>query len=320
MPLVEVEELRLGLGGRTILDGVTFDVSAGEVVGLLGPNGAGKTTTLSILATLRRPDAGRARVGGHEVTTDPAAVRRALGIVPQSLALYPSFTARENLALFARLLGLGAAARAAAIGGVLDLVGLTDRADDLVATFSGGMQRRLNLACGLLHTPPVLLLDEPTVGVDPQSRERILDAVRGQAANGAAVLYCTHYLDEAERICDRVVLVDHGRVVATGTAAELVRASLAGLQLRVVTRAGLPAGWLDGVADGRLRPVAEAPDVVATRIARGYETHVVLASADAASLVLERAAAAGDGVVEFHLNQPSLQDVFLQLTGKDLRD
>jgi ABC-2 type transport system ATP-binding protein len=321
MPLVEVEELRLGLGGRTILDGVTFDVAAGEVVGLLGPNGAGKTTTLSVLATLRRPDAGRARVGGHEVTTDPAAVRRALGIVPQSLALYPSFTARENLALFARLLGLGAAARAAAIGGALDLVGLADRADDLVATFSGGMQRRLNLACGILHTPPVLLLDEPTVGVDPQSRERILDAVRGQAANGAAVLYSTHYLDEAERICDRVVLVDHGRVVATGTAAELVRASLAGLQLRVVTRAVLPAGWLDGVADGRLRRVAEASDVVvATRIARGHETHVVLASADAASLVLERAAAAGDGVVEFHLNQPSLQDVFLQLTGKDLRD
>jgi ABC-2 type transport system ATP-binding protein len=313
MPLVEVAGLRLALGGRTVLDGVSFTMSAGEVVGLLGPNGAGKTTTLSVLSTLRRPDAGTAIVAGHPIATAPADVRRALGVVPQSVALYPSFTARENLAFFARMLGLGGARAVSAIAQALELVGLADRADDVVATFSGGMQRRLNLGCGLLHDPRVLCLDEPTVGVDPQSRERILDAVRGQAERGAAVLYSTHYLEEAERVCDRVVLLDHGRVIAAGTPGALVGSGDDGLQLRLVTRRALPDGWLDGLDVGRV----VAPPAAGTR---GHETHIVLHTSALASRVLERAATAGDGVLEFHLHAPSLQDVFLQLTGKDLRD
>jgi linearmycin/streptolysin S transport system ATP-binding protein len=313
MELVRVDGVRVALGPRTVLDGVSFGVAAGEVVGLLGPNGAGKTTTLSVLATLRRPDAGTAAIAGHSTTARPAQARRALGLVPQSIALYPTLTARENLRFFARALGLGRAAASAAIARTLVTVGLEDRADDVVATYSGGMQRRLNLACGLLHAPPVLLLDEATVGVDPQSRERILSAVRAEAARGAAVLYSTHYLEEAERVCDRVVLVDHGRVIAAGTPATLVRDLGTDLRLTVVTGAPPPPGWLDGV--GTARPVTAT---VATT--RGYETEVALAGLGAVAGVLERAARGGGDVLEFQLHHPSLQDVFLRLTGHALRD
>ncbi len=313
MTLVEVRGLRLALGGRTILDDVSFAISAGEVVGLLGPNGAGKTTTLSVLSTLRRPDAGTVVVAGHSVSDAPAAVRSALGVVPQSIALYPSLSARENLWFFARAARLRGGAARAAVDRALALVGLADRASDVVATFSGGMQRRLNLACGLLHAPRVVLLDEATVGVDPQSRERILDAVRGQATRGAAVLFSTHLLEEAERVCDRVVLLDHGRVIASGTPAALVHELGEGLRLTLVTRDPLPAGWLQGAAAGS---AAGAPVVTP----RGHEAQVTLATLADAALVLERATATGGDVLEFHLHQTDLQDVFLRLTGRELRD
>jgi ABC-2 type transport system ATP-binding protein len=284
---------------------------------LLGPNGAGKTTTLSVLATLRAPDGGRAEVDGHAVDRAPAPARRALGLVPQQVAVYPTLTARENLQFFARLLRLPRRARAQRVAAALEVAGLAERADDIVATFSGGMQRRLNLACALLHTPRVLLLDEPTVGVDPQSRERIFAAVRGQAAGGAAVLYSTHYMEEAERLCDRVVLIDHGRVVAAGTPAELVRRTAHRLRLAVVTRRALPAGWLDDIDGARTEPADDTSDAFAQR---GDVTEVVIDDLASASRVLERAAARGGEVVEFHLHQPSLQDVFIELTGRALRD
>jgi ABC-2 type transport system ATP-binding protein len=282
------------------------------VVGLLGPNGAGKTTTLSVLATLRRPTAGIARVAGHAVDREPAAVRRALGFVPQSVALYPTLTARENLAFFARLVGLRGGAARAASAAALEVAGLAERAGDVVATFSGGMQRRLNLACALLHRPRVLLLDEPTVGVDPQSRERILGAVRAQAAAGSAVLYSTHYMEEAERLCDRVVLVDHGRSIAAGAPVALVRSAGHALRLEVITRRPLARGWLSGIER------AEATDA-GTGVG-GAVAHVAIADFTVAAPVLERAAAVGGEVLEFHLHQPTLQDVFIQLTGRALRD
>jgi ABC-2 type transport system ATP-binding protein len=310
MTAVRAAGLRLSYGARPALDGVSFEVAAGEIVGLLGPNGAGKTTTLSVLATLRRPDAGDAEVAGVSTRREPARVRRLLGLVPQSLAVYPTLTARENLRCFAGVLGLGPSAGRAAAHGALDAVGLTDRANDVVATFSGGMQRRLNLACALLHRPAVLLLDEPTVGVDPQSRERILDTVRAQAAAGTAVLYSTHLMDEAERLCDRVVLIDGGRVVAAGSPAELTRHAGSGVRLVLVTRAPLAAGWLDDCPGARVlagSPVAPA---------RGHRYEVAIDALPLAALVLERA---GD-VLELHVHGPDLQDVFFRLTGRDLRD
>ncbi len=315
-PLIDVEELEVRYGTRAALRGLSFTVKAGEVVGLLGPNGAGKTTTFSVLATLRKPDAGRVTVAGLSVADAPKQVRRMLGVVPQSLALYPTFSARENVVLFARLAGLRGRAVHVAATAALQLVGLEDRADDRVGSFSGGMQHRLNLACGILHAPRVVLLDEPTVGVDPQSRERIGEAVRDQARRGAAVLYSTHDLDEAERVCDRVVLIDEGHVVSDGTPEELIRRSGGVLRLEVVTRAPLPVGWFEGV-DGVV-PIHAA--AVAPLLSRGPTVHVGLTDLSSASRVLERATACGGGVLEFHVHQPSLQDVFMALTGRALRD
>jgi ABC-2 type transport system ATP-binding protein len=310
MTALRAAGLRLSYGARPALDGVSFEVAAGEIVGLLGPNGAGKTTTLAVLATLRRPDAGDAEVAGVSTRRDPAHVRRLLGLVPQSLAVYPSLTARENLRCFAGVLGLRRRAGAEAARGALETVGLTDRANDVVATFSGGMQRRLNLACALLHRPAVLLLDEPTVGVDPQSRERILDTVRAQAAAGTAVLYSTHLMDEAERLCDRVVLMDGGRVVAEGSPASLTRQADGGIRLVLVTRGPLADGWLDGVPGARLMPAEPVGP------ARGHRHDVAIDALPLAARVLERA---GD-VLELHVHRPDLQDVFLRMTGHALRD
>ncbi len=316
-PLVEVEDLRVSYGDRAALDGLSFSVAAGQMVGLLGPNGAGKTTTLSVLATLRRPSAGIARIAGHAVDREPAAVRRVLGMVPQTIALYPTLTARENVRFFGRLLGRRGTALEDAASAALDVAGLTERSDDIVATFSGGMQRRLNLACALLHTPRVLLLDEPTVGVDPQSRERIFNAVRAQAAGGTAVLYSTHYMEEAERLCDRVVLIDHGRAIANGTPADLVRAAGRSLRLAVTTRRELEPGWLNGIAGAR---VVAGPEGDNGGAVHGDTASVAIEELSIASAVLERAAARGGDVVEFHVYQPTLQDVFIDLTGRAPRD
>jgi len=315
--LVRADALRVRYGRRWALDGLSFEVSAGEIVGLLGPNGAGKTTALSVLATLLPPDRGSVEVAGHSVAESPAHVRRVLGLVPQSLALYPTLTARENIRFFARLLGMRGRTLREATQWALTLVGLEDRAGDLVSTYSGGMQRRLNLACGLLREPRVVLLDEPTVGVDPQSRERIFSAVRGAAARGAAVLYSTHYMEEAERLCDRVVLVDHGRVVASGTPAELVHGTGRALRLEVITLSPLPDDWLAGIAGVRRLDASPEAFVAA---ARGSGVQVAVDDFAIAPRVLERAAARGGEVLDFHLHQPGLQDVFLQLTGHALRD
>jgi ABC-2 type transport system ATP-binding protein len=310
--LIRAADLRVSFGDRAALDGLSFEVGRGEVVGLLGPNGAGKTTTLSVLATLRRPDAGGAEIAGHDVVAAAAAARRELGYVPQSLAIYPTLSASENAVFFARLFGIDATAARSSAARVLEIVGLAERAGDIVATFSGGMQRRLNLACGLLHHPQVLLLDEPTVGVDPQSRERIFAAVREQTIAGAAVLYSTHYMEEAERLCDRVVLIDSGRLVAAGTPAELIERYGGGSHLEVATRAAPPPGWLDGI-DGARALGGQADD-------GHYRSRVALDDLAGAAAVLERAARQGVAVLDFNLHQPNLQEVFLQLTGRDLRD
>jgi ABC-2 type transport system ATP-binding protein len=312
-----VEALRVRYGTRWALDGLSFAVGAGEVVGLLGPNGAGKTTALSVLATLRTPTEGAAAIAGHDVDRAPAAARGCLGLVPQGIALYPPLTARENLRFFARLLGLSRRQAADGIAQAFAIAGLTDRADDVVATFSAGMQRRLNLACALLHTPRVLLLDEPTVGVDPQSRERIFAAVRAQAAAGAAVLYSTHYMEEAERLCGRVILIDHGRTIATGSPAALVRQTARGPRLTVITRQALPTGWLDGIGGAHLLRADQIGDAAA---ARSDATHIAIDDPTIATHVLARAASAGGEVTEFHLHQPNLLDVFIELTGTALRD
>jgi len=306
MELVVVEGVVKRYGTRAALDGVDLRVQAGEIVGLLGPNGAGKSTTLSILATLLTADAGRVTVGGHALPAGARAVRRLLGLVPQRLALYPSLTADENLRFFGRMLGLDLAAARAASADALRAAGLDTRADEPIQRFSVGMCRRLNLAAGLLHRPRVVLLDEPTVGVDPQSRERIFEAVTALAAAGAAVLYSTHYMEEAARLCGRVVLLDGGRVVASGTPAELVRTS--GLRPRLELRLGgaLPTGWLAGVHGAR--EVERRDGHVAVLVDDGGQVAELLRLAGPAD------------VRDVALHRPDLADVFFARTGRALRD
>ena len=223
--MLHVNHLRKTFGKLVAVDDVSFTVDRGQLVGLLGPNGAGKTTTVSMIAALVTPEKGEVLVGGARLAGDTDPKKRKIGLVPQDLALYDELSARANLRFFGALYDLSGAALDKAIGATMDLVGLADRLTDLVKTYSGGMKRRLNLAAGLLHDPDILLLDEPTVGVDPQSRNAIFENLELLKSRGKALLYTTHYMEEVERLADRIVVVDHGRVIADDT--------LAGLQSRV---------------------------------------------------------------------------------------
>jgi ABC-2 type transport system ATP-binding protein len=310
-PMIRAEDLRKRYGDRVALDGVSFTVNAGEIVGLLGPNGAGKTTTLSILSGVIAPDSGHASISTHDLATDPRVARRSLGLVPQSLALYPTLTALENLLFWGRIQGMASSDALSHARTLLMEVGLGDRANDPVDEFSGGMMRRLNIACGMMHFPAAIMLDEPTVGVDPQSRGRIFAVVEAAAQAGAAILYSTHYMEEAERLCNRIVLIDHGNIVAQGTDRELI--ALAGTEPRIeiMTKKALPPGWSNGIAG-----VGELP----WEVVDGFAAAATLHTLDQVPDVIKRATEVGDEVIEFHVHRPNLQDAFLKLTGHALRD
>ena len=305
---IEVETLEKRYGARPALRGVSFSVARGEIVALLGPNGAGKSTTLSVLATILSADAGSVRVSGHPLPAEARAARRTIGYVPQRESLYPPLTARENLRFFARMMEIDPSTARSASARVLEIVALEGRADEPVAGFSLGMRRRLNLACGVIHRPRVLLLDEPTVGVDPQSRERIFEAVEGLAREGAAILYSTHYMEEAERLCSRVVLLDEGRIVAAGTAEALVSGIRSLPSIRLTTARPLPAQWLSKVASARI-----------VRRAVG-ELEIEVAGLADVPAVLLAAVQAGGEILDLQLHRPNLADVFFTLTGRALRD
>src|SRR5215204_685375 len=219
--ILEVQNLVKKYGDFTAVKGVSFDIKEGEIFSLLGPNGAGKTTTISMLSTLYAPTSGDATIGGHSVTRDPMAVKQVIGVVPQDLALYEELTARENLVFWGQMYGLSGRSLNNRVDEVLEQIGLTDKARNRVKTYSGGMKRRVNIGVGLLHKPRLLFMDEPTVGIDPQSRRAILDTVKDLNKQGMTVLYTTHYMEEAEELSNRVGIIDHGELIAIGTQKEL---------------------------------------------------------------------------------------------------
>ncbi|MGH8012184.1 MAG: ABC transporter ATP-binding protein, partial [Candidatus Binataceae bacterium] len=293
--IVEVSHLRKKYRSRQVLEDVTFDVKAGEIVGLLGPNGAGKTTTLSIMATLLKPDAGAVRVAGLNARYHPREVRRRLGLVPQSIALYLALSAVQNADLFARMQGLGARQARSASHAALEQAGLGDRAHDAVSSLSGGLQRRVNLVCGIVHRPALLLLDEPTVGVDPQSRERIIETLRGLAETGMAIVYSTHYMEEVERLCDRALLIHRGRLIAAGTVPELIALAGSRHRMEVTFRGNVTSRLcegMDGVSETVPAPASDRAVLMLSDLAR-------------VSQVLERAMNAGCPVLEFSLHSPN---------------
>jgi ABC-2 type transport system ATP-binding protein len=301
-PAIRVRSVAKRYGRTRALDEASLEMRPGERLALLGPNGAGKSTLVRCISGRVAPDEGEIEMFGESLP--PTGPRRKLGFVPQEIALYPDLTARENLAAFARFHGLRGGDGREAVEWALEWTGLADRADDLIKTFSGGMKRRVNIACGVLHRPLVLLLDEPTVGVDPQSRERIFVMIDELSDQGTSVLLTTHQLDEAEQRCDRIVIIDHGRVIAQGTLTELIKETV-GINRRVRFELAEPAPAIDGLltSDDRRELIAEVGDIA-------LELPQLLA----------RIRAADTQVTHIEVHSPSLHSVFIHLTGRELRE
>ena len=306
-----VDSLVRRFGELTAVTGVSFRIAPGETYGLLGPNGAGKTTTISMIAGLITADEGTITVAGQAMTPRTTDVRRHLGLVPQELAIYPDLTARENLALFGRLQGMRGAELKSRVDEVLELIGLADRAKGRSKEFSGGMKRRLNIGIGLLHRPTLLILDEPTVGVDPQSRNSILESVESLAGEGMAVLYTTHYMEEAERLCDRIGIIDSGELQAEGTRDELTQI-VGGVDTISISGSGDLATTADEL---RRLPGVERVDVD-----RRTATITVRDAPALVAQVVSTATSNDVSLSDVEISRPDLESVFLHLTGKALRD
>jgi ABC-2 type transport system ATP-binding protein len=309
--VLECEGLRKAFGERVAVDDVGFSIATGETYGLLGPNGAGKTTTISMVCGLLTRDAGRVTVQGRELDTGTVDVKAAIGFVPQEIAIYPDLTARENLRFFGKLYDLSGRELDARVDRILETIGLADRGNERTDAFSGGMKRRLNIGLGMMNDPTLLVLDEPTVGVDPQSRNAILDSVEALASEGLAVLYTTHYMEEAERLCDRVGILDEGQLKAEGTRRELI--SLVGEHDRLHIEA---QGDLAAAA-----AAAAAVPGVDEAVPRDGALDLLARDVRASLADIVRAVdATGSGITSMEVREPNLEAVFLHLTGKDLRD
>jgi ABC-2 type transport system ATP-binding protein len=309
--ILDVEGLVKRFGDLLAVDNVSFAVEEGEVFGLLGPNGAGKTTTISMISCLLEPTAGRITVDGHDASTDQRGVKRALGVVPQEIALYPTLTAAENLAFWGKMYDLSGAELKSAVAEALDLAGLADRAKERIEKYSGGMKRRVNIAAGVLHKPRLLLMDEPTVGIDPQSRNHILETVKELNRSGMTVLYTSHYMEEVEYLCDRIAIMDHGRIIALGTLNEL-RELVGGMDIVAVKVSGISAAVLDAV-----RGIEGVEGV------EGSEDSLEVLTKSSGSIMGRLVSALeseGAHVTSVSVTEPNLESVFLHLTGKSLRD
>jgi len=311
--ILEVKDLVKKYGDFTAVNGISFDIKEGEIFSLLGPNGAGKTTTISMLSTLFTPTSGEATIGGHSVTKEPMAVRNLIGVVPQELALYDDLSARENLVFWGQMYGLSGKTLKTRVDEVLDQIGLTDKAKNRVKTYSGGMKRRVNIGVGLLHKPSLLFMDEPTVGIDPQSRRAILESVKAFNQQGMTVLYTTYYMEEAEELSDRVGIIDHGELIALGTQAELNRqvGEKDTLVLHIDESQNSEAL---AVAVRKIHGVLKADITDHTVAVIAQEAEEILAP------VITTANQLGIKIRSVDIKEPDLEAVFLSLTGRALRD
>ena len=311
--ILEVHDLVKKYGDFTAVKGISFDIKEGEIFSLLGPNGAGKTTTISVLSTLYAPTSGDAIVGGHSVSKEPMAVRQLIGVVPQDLALYDDLTARENLSFWGQMYSLSGKALKTRIGEVLEQIGLTDKANQRVKTYSGGMKRRVNIGIGLLHKPRLLFMDEPTVGIDPQSRRAILNSVKDLNKQGMTVLYTTHYMEEAQEISDRVGIIDHGDLIALGTQVELTHQ--VGENDTLILHIGEGEG-----AEALAEAVKTLPSVLKADVGDHTVTIIAPEAEDILAPVVTKANEIGVKIRSVDIQEPNLEAVFLHLTGRALRD
>jgi len=311
--ILQVQNLVKKYGDFTAVKGISFDIQEGEIFSLHGPNGAGKTTSISMLSTLYTPTAGDATIGGHSITKNPMAVKRVIGVVPQELALYEDLTAHENLIFWGQMYGLSGQPLATRVDEVLQQIGLTDKAKNRVKTYSGGMKRRVNIGVGLLHKPRLLFMDEPTVGIDPQSRRAILDTVKDLNRQGMTLLYTTHYMEEAQELSDRVGIIDHGELIALGTQKELTQ------QVGETETLILHVGESDDpeALATSLRGLKDVLEANAT----DHEVSVITPDAeDVLASVVSKANERGIKIRSIDIREPNLEAVFLHLTGRALRD
>lgn len=310
-PAVDVRNIVKRFGDFTAVDDISFAVAPGEIFGLLGPNGAGKSTAIGCISGLLTPTSGRISVLGHDVVRDSLGAKRQLGIVPQELALYEDLNATDNLAYWGAAYGMSGDGLKKRVLDVLDRIGLSDRAKEPVKRYSGGMKRRLNFGCGIVHKPKILLLDEPTVGVDPQSRVKLLELVREETRDGTCVLYTTHYMEEAQDLCDRLAIIDHGKLLAMGTLTELRRL----IGERDIVRL---SGQFEPQAARKALGTIDGAEIVSAD-----ETTLLLTLEGASRklpAILAAVTNAGGEIQETALSQPSLEALFIKLTGRALRE
>lgn len=310
--MLETYKLSKSFKGKKAVDEIDLYLDEGESVGLLGPNGAGKSTTISMISTLIKPTSGDVKFNGKSTVSDPSGLRKVLGVVPQEIALYLELSAYENLKFFGQIYKVDQRELEGRIQNVLEMVGLKDRQKDIVKTFSGGMKRRVNIAAALLHNPKILILDEPTVGIDPQSRNHILEMVRQlNVRSGTTVLYTSHYMEEVEQLCNRVYIMDHGKVIAGGTKSEL---------LNILSNENKVTVQLIRPSDAFIDAVRQIEHV---RHVEGTDEGVSIISKKGSNIIsqlVREAEKAGTELVHFQMETPSLEDVFLHLTGRTLRD
>ena len=311
MNAIEVNHLKKSFGDFQAVQDASFHADSGEVLSLLGPNGAGKSTTISMLSGLLAPTGGDACIMGHSVTREPEHAKKSLGVVPQDIALYPDLSARENLVFWGKMYGLRGAALKTRVDEVLEIIGLTDRQKDHVGKFSGGMKRRVNIGAALLHKPDVVIMDEPTVGIDPQSRRHILDNVKELNQKGMTVLYTTHYMEEAAELSNHIAIMDKGRVIAYGSHDQLIK--MVGEQTRIDLT-------LNAEAEKVLEAWRTTQGVAGIDATDGKVTALVDDSNRVLPRLFDAASKAGLRITSVDIQEPNLETVFLHLTGRALRD
>lgn len=308
--MLNVSNLSKAFGSVIAVDRISFNISVGEIFGFLGPNGAGKTTTINMICGLLKPDNGEIELDGQLFTADRPSLRQKLGVVPQDIALYEELNAIENLNFWGQLYGLKGKVLRNRINDLLELSGLAGRAKDRIKNYSGGMKRRLNMMAGLIHKPALLLLDEPTVGIDPQARHNILDSVKEIAAQGTTILYTTHYMDEAEDLCDRLAIIDQGRILAMGTESDIKKSVGENSIIRVT--GNIKREVIDAFVKSHSNLHVES--------IKDREVLFSIPSRDGTGRVIESIIQSEISVENMQIKEPSLDSVFIKLTGKELRD
>lgn len=309
--MLEIKNVSKAFGRRQAVDDVSLSIREGEIFGVLGPNGAGKSTTISLISGLRKTDSGSIKINGYEISKNPAEAKRLIGVVPQEIALYQTLSASANLRFWGEMNNLSGKELQQAVKRVLDMVGLSERADEKVSKFSGGMKRRLNIAAGMIHNPRLLILDEPTVGIDPQSRNHILETIKRLKDGNTTIIYTSHYVEEVEYLCDRVAIMDKGRIIKSGSVEQLLSQGDEFQELII---------RMNSFSDNIFDSLRALPGVTRT-IAADEALSIITANAEKVlPLAFAEIIGQGASISEIKINKPNLESLFLKLTGRALRD